>query len=153
MTITKTNLPKTDANEQFSTGRYFDDAGTPALAVINLGFSPRRFIWKNLTDRVSWEWLEGMAAGTTLKTAANGDQTLDTADVAISPSAGTGNQTGGSGTPSTTNAGVVNNVAYPGPATITNDTKTQIPGESPAGTVSIAAAVILQNKQYEWIAE
>lgn len=138
---------------QKKTGRYLDSAGSPAATTVRLGFYPRRFKWINLTDRISWEWIEGMASGTTLKTAANGDQTLDTGDAAIQPDAGSGNQSGTPGTADTTNAGVVNNVAYPGPSTVINDTRTAIPGVAPSGSVVIAAAAILQNKQYEWFAE
>lgn len=66
-------------------GAYLDDAGTPAAATIGLGFIPVYFQWLNATDRIGYEWFEGMAAGTTLKTVAAGTRTLDTADVAISP--------------------------------------------------------------------
>lgn len=153
MAITQSQIQKTNAQPNFETGRYLDSAGSPAAAVLNLGFSPRKFRWINLTDRIQWEWVEGMAAGTTLKTVAAGTVTLDTADVAISPDAGAGSQSGSPGSADQTNAGVVNNVAYPGPSTIINDTRTAIPGTEPKGQVTIAAAVILQNKQYTWIAE
>ena len=89
-------------------GSYLDDAGTPAAATITLGFVPRYFAWHNVTDRISWEWFDGAAAGTCLKTVAAGTRTLDTGDAAI---------------------------------TANSD-----------GTVTIAAAAILQNKQYRWVA-
>lgn len=88
-------------------GRYLDDAASPAAASFTLGFQPRYVAWHNLTDRISYEWWEGMANGTTLKTVAAGTRTLDTADAAIS----------------------VNERGF-----------------------SIAAAAILQNKQYTWVA-
>jgi hypothetical protein len=71
-----------------ASGSYLDDAGTPAAATINLGFQPRYFAWHNVTDRISYEWFDGNANGTTLKTVAAGTRTLDTTDVAISVSGG-----------------------------------------------------------------
>jgi hypothetical protein len=67
-----------------TSGAYLDDAGTPAAATLTLGFIPRYVRWLNATDRIQYEWFDGMAAGTTLKTVAAGTRTLDTADVAIS---------------------------------------------------------------------
>ncbi len=95
-----------------------------------------------------------MAAGTTLKTVAAGTRTLDTADVAISPDAGSGAQFGSSGTLDTTNAGVDNNVAYPGPATIVNKTDTAIPGIEPSGQIAISAtAAGAASDQFAWVAQ
>lgn len=91
-----------------ATGAYLDSAGTPAAATITLGFVPRYFQWLNATDRIGYEWYNGMAAGTTLKSVAAGTRTLDTGDAAI---------------------------------TVNTD-----------GTVTIAAAAILQNKQNYWVA-
>jgi hypothetical protein len=71
-----------------ASGSYLDDAASPAAASINLGFTPRYFAWHNVTDRISYEWFEGNANGTTLKTVAAGTRTLDTADAAISVSDG-----------------------------------------------------------------
>jgi hypothetical protein len=105
MAITKTQ--KDDQVVRHVSGSHLDDAATPAAATITLGFTPRYFAWHNVTDRISWEWFDGAAAGTTLKTVAAGTRTLDTADAAISVS---------------------------------------------GGVVTIAAAAILQNKQYRWVA-
>jgi hypothetical protein len=92
-----------------------------------------------------------MVDANTLLTVAAGTRTLDTGSIIVIASA-TGNRDGGSGTPDATNAGVVNNVAYPGPSTIINDTKTVIPGAEPLFTVTIATGSNLQNKQYRWVA-
>lgn len=105
ITATQTMHPASVNNR--AQGRHLDDAGTPALKTITLGFTPRYVLWLNETDRVSHEWFEGMADGTTLKTAANGTRTLDTADVGI---------------------------------------------DVDDGTVTIAAAIILQNKENSWVA-
>jgi hypothetical protein len=69
-------------------GSWFDDAATPAAATLTLGFTPKYVVWHNVTDRISYEWFNGAANGTTLKTVAAGTRTLDTADVAISVSGG-----------------------------------------------------------------
>lgn len=47
------------------------------------GFKPRHVRWINMTDRVTVEWFEGMAANTCLKTAATGAQTLETTNGGI----------------------------------------------------------------------
>ncbi len=70
-----------------ATGSYLDDAATPAAATITLGYQPRYVAVHNITDRISYEWFEGNANGTTLKTVAAGTRTLDTGDAAISVSA------------------------------------------------------------------
>ena len=72
-----------DAIVHYASGSYLDSAGTPAAATITLGFTPRYFAWHSTTGRISYEWFDGMADGTTLKTVAAGTRTLDTTDVAI----------------------------------------------------------------------
>jgi hypothetical protein len=78
-----------DAIVHSASGAWSDSAGTPALATLTLGFTPRYVCWLNATDRIQYEWFDGMAAGTTLKTVAAGTRTLDTADAAISVDGGT----------------------------------------------------------------
>ena len=81
ITTTQSKAPGSVYNR--ANGSYLDDAGTPAAATITPGFLPRYFAWHSTTGRISYEWFEGMASGTTLKTVANGTRTLDTADAAI----------------------------------------------------------------------
>ena len=88
ITSTQSKAPASIINK--AQGSYLDDAGTPAAASLTVGFIPRYVAWHSTTGRISYEWFEGMAAGTTLKTVANGTRTLDTADAAISVSATTG---------------------------------------------------------------
>ena len=61
-----------------------------------VGFTPRYIRVWNVTDRVSIEWFEGMAANTALKTAAAGTQTLETSNggITICDSDGTANTSG-----------------------------------------------------------
>lgn len=86
ITATQDNGDSTTRN---ASGSYLDDAASPAAATITLGFTPKYFAWHNLTDRISHEWFQGNANGTTLKTVAAGTRTLDTVDVAISVSGNT----------------------------------------------------------------
>ena len=112
MAITQSTTRGIASVSNHAQGSYLDDAGTPAAATITVGFTPRYFAWHSTTGRISYEWFTGMAAGTSLKTVANGTRTLDTTDAAIT----------------------VNTAA------------------TTLGTVTIAAAAILQNEQIRWVA-
>ena|SRR3990167_6237614 len=106
MAITRSQVDS-EGVERNTAGSLLDDAATPAAVTLTPGFTPVYVAWINVTDRITWEWFTGAADGTTLKTAAAGTRTLDTADVAI---------------------------------TVNDD-----------DTITIAAAVVLQNKQYRYI--
>lgn len=45
---------------------------------VTLGFRPKHIILINVTDRDRYEWIDGMAANTTLKSVAAGTMTADT---------------------------------------------------------------------------
>lgn len=77
MAITRTQSQH-DGVSRKAVGRFLDDAATPAKAVIVCGFKPRVVRWHNLTDRISEEWFEGMAADSALHTVAAGTRTLVT---------------------------------------------------------------------------
>lgn len=47
------------------------------------GFKPRYVRWVNATDGIQVEWFEGMAANTSIKTAATGTRTLETTNGGI----------------------------------------------------------------------
>lgn len=59
-------------------GKIVTDAAAAAIAVLQLGFVPRFFMFVNLTDRISDTWFEGMAAASSLHAVAAGTQTLET---------------------------------------------------------------------------
>ncbi len=59
-------------------GRVSADAGTAVNQTFTCGFVPRYVKWVNLTDRITDEWYEGMAAGSAIETAAAGTMTLET---------------------------------------------------------------------------
>lgn len=80
MAITRSQSKNPASVAQIAIGRFLDTAGTPDAAVLVPGFLPRYFRWVNLTDRIEYEWYEGMAADTTLKTVAAGTRTLETTD-------------------------------------------------------------------------
>jgi hypothetical protein len=80
MAITQSQSTVPASVHNLAVGRYLDSAGTPAAATLVVGFLPRYVKWLNLTDRIQYEWYEGMAADTTLKTIANGTRSLETTD-------------------------------------------------------------------------
>lgn len=53
------------------------DAVAAADTTFNFGFKPRAVEFVNLTDRITEEWFEGMAATNVLHTIAAGTRTLD----------------------------------------------------------------------------
>jgi phosphatidylserine synthase len=61
-----------------STGLIVTDAGAAAAATIVCGFAPRLVRFHNVTDRISDEWIEGMAAASSIHTIAAGTRTLET---------------------------------------------------------------------------
>ena len=146
MTITSTQY-NADRIVYQASGSYLDSAASPADAVVTLGFVPKYFAWVNETDRVTWEWFVDQPNGTSLKTAANGDRTLDTGDAAFTISSdGTGGQyySGNFGPPTAAN---------PGTPTTQYEIMQSPPGEKADTTVTVkATALIVQNKQYRWIA-
>lgn len=145
--MTITSYMRTDpGSHNFASGSFIDTTGILAVA-INLGFVPRYVRLENVTDRDGWEWFEGAANGTTLKTVAAGTRTLDTADVAINV-----------GTLTTTTAGVyqimeptTNTVGTPAvaPAEDTDCSRTNNAGEVIVGCW-FPQAVLEDNKQYRW---
>jgi hypothetical protein len=85
MAITSSTKPSpTHQNQAYGA---FIDTGTVKKSAVKLGFRPRYIKLVNATDRTTYEWHEGMASGTTIKTVAAGTRTLDTVDAAIAVAA------------------------------------------------------------------
>lgn len=61
----------------FAVGKIVTDASAAAAATVTLGFVPRYVRFVNLTDRITDEWFEGMAAASSLHTVAAGTLTLE----------------------------------------------------------------------------
>lgn len=53
-------------------------SATAAAVTLTYGFVPKRVLIHNVTDRISDEWFEGMAAASSLHTVAVGTRTLET---------------------------------------------------------------------------
>ena len=65
------------------------DAVAAADTTFNFGFKPRLVKFVNLTDRITEEWFEGMAAGNVLHTVAAGTRTIDANSLIVVNSDGT----------------------------------------------------------------
>lgn len=63
-----------------STGVLVNDAGGAVAVTLNVGFVPRVFRIHNATDRISYEWYNGMTNPGAIKTAAAGTRTLETTE-------------------------------------------------------------------------
>lgn len=88
MTITATQTAAIDKCK-FANGSHLDDAGTTA-ATVTIGFTPRYIRVDNETDRIMWEWSEGMASPSATKTVAAGTRTAQTTDgITVDADAGT----------------------------------------------------------------
>lgn len=76
---------------------------TPAITaadytIVDVGFTPRRIVWIPSIALYRFEWLEGMAANSALKSALNGDMTLEVTGgnggITVCESDGTANTAG-----------------------------------------------------------
>lgn len=84
MALTTNTRSNSNSVVNLASGRMVSDAGAAAAVELTLGFMPRSFRFINLTDRIEYEWFEGMAAGTAIKTVAAGTRTLDaSSDVVV----------------------------------------------------------------------
>ena len=69
-----------DSVPGMSSGSFRDDAASPAAYTVKLGYAPRHVKVVNLTDRVTFEWFQGMSAGHAYKVDAAGAGTAETAN-------------------------------------------------------------------------
>ena len=76
---TDTATSQSNGVVNFATGSFTGDGNATE---VTLGFVPRRVELVNVTDRISQLWQEGMAATTTLNTAADGVRTANTSSLA-----------------------------------------------------------------------
>lgn len=77
MAITSTVVPAIELTRMTSIS-HADDAGSPAAASYDIGFTPRYVKVDNVTDRISFEWYTGMTSDHCVKTVAAGTRTLET---------------------------------------------------------------------------
>lgn len=78
MALTTNTQSNRATHANHAVGQVVTDAGAAAATTFTLGFIPRVVRWHNLTDRISDEWFEGMAAYNSLHTVAAGTRTLET---------------------------------------------------------------------------
>jgi hypothetical protein len=77
MAITSSVTPAIELT-RLTTISHLDDAGSPANASYDVGFTPRYVRVENATDRIVNEWFEGMTSAHAVKTVAAGTRTLET---------------------------------------------------------------------------
>jgi hypothetical protein len=77
MTMTTNTRSNSMGVVNYANGYMVSNADAAAPVELSLGFTPRQFRITNLTDRISYEWQEGMASGSAIKTIATGVRTLD----------------------------------------------------------------------------
>lgn len=78
---------KVDGIEQtrLTTINHLDDAAAPVAASYPVGYKARAVTVDNVTDRIKFEWYEGMPSGHAVQTVAAGTRTLiTTGGVAVS---------------------------------------------------------------------
>lgn len=78
MALTTNTQDNSGGVVNISNGYVVTDAGAAADTTFVCGFQPRIVRFHNLTDRISDEWIEGMAAASSLHTVAAGTRTLET---------------------------------------------------------------------------
>lgn len=85
MALTTNTQSNTYGIANYATGHIVSDSGAAAITTVSLGFAPRVVRFRNVTDRISDEWYEGMASASSLHTVANGTVTLETTNgIAVS---------------------------------------------------------------------
>ena len=75
-----TNTQTASHIRNHAVGKVVTDSATAAAATFTCGFLPRMVRFHNLTDRISDEWYEGMAAKSSIHTVAAGTRTLESVD-------------------------------------------------------------------------
>ena len=77
MALTTDTRSQSGGIVNYAVGRIVTDAGAAAATTIDVGFVPRVVRFRNVTDRISDEWYEGMAAASSIHTVAAGTVTLE----------------------------------------------------------------------------
>lgn len=60
--------------------KVIEDATAAVAETFTVGFTPKFIRVENATDRIGYEWYQGMADNTAIKTVAAGTRTLDTTE-------------------------------------------------------------------------
>lgn len=80
MALTTNTSTNTGGIANKAVGVVVTDGGAAAVTTFSLGFAPRHIEFINLTDRIGYEWYEGMTSPGALKSAAAGTRTLETTE-------------------------------------------------------------------------
>lgn len=72
-----TNTQTANSIRNHAVGTIVSDGGAAAAATFTIGFMPRVVRFHNVTDRISDEWIEGMASASSIHTVAAGTRTLE----------------------------------------------------------------------------
>lgn len=134
MAVTATKAANFNNVANHASGKLDTDAAAAAAYTIPLGFKPRVFRIHNLTDRISYEWLDGMTNPGALKTAAAGTRTLETTEGPTVNAAGSGT--------------AVAQVSDPG--LLVGGEHTNAQGGLLGNNVTIPATIMLASKSFAW---
>lgn len=134
--------------DNYASGQ-FKDTGTVKKSILNLGFKPRYVKIINLTDRISYEWFQGMAADSAIKIIADGTATLETSAAITAGEIDSG---------ATANAWTVYETVQTtqgtpsaAPAEKTDNSRLNAANEKFFG-VSVPAALVPTNKDFAYVA-
>lgn len=78
MALTTNSQTNSNGVACIAVGKLVTDATAATAVTVTLGFAPRYIRLVNLTDRITEEWFEGMAAASSLHTVPAGTMTLET---------------------------------------------------------------------------
>ena len=85
MALTTNTQVNSNGIVNHATGHIVSDSGAAAVTTITLGFAPRIVRFHNVTDRISDEWVSGMASANSIRSVAAGTRTLETTNgIAVS---------------------------------------------------------------------
>lgn len=85
MALTTNTQANSGGITNHATGYVVSDGGAAAAATFTVGFTPRVVRFHNVTDRISDEWMTGMASASSIHTVAAGTRTLETTNgIAVS---------------------------------------------------------------------
>ena len=85
MALTTNTIARSGGVINHATGYVVSDGGAAAATTFTVGFTPRIVRFHNVTDRISDEWLTGMASASSIHTVAAGTRTLETTNgIAVS---------------------------------------------------------------------
>lgn len=134
--------------KHFASGAFID-TGTVKKSAFKLGFTPRRVVLINATDRIRYEWWTGMAADSAIKTVDAGTCTLETSNgITVGDLATT------TASAWTVYEATASTVGVPGTAAADETDCSRLNSANEVITgFNVPAAIVTTNKQFYWTAE